>query len=60
MDVKELAPNTGETETTGDFVIRRITLNLSGYEFEELVAHLLECMGYTARLTAKSGDGGVT
>lgn len=30
-----------------------------GYEFEALVAHLLECMGYTARVTQKSGDGGV-
>ncbi|WP_103875502.1 restriction endonuclease [Bosea lathyri] len=46
-------------ETTADFVIRRITGELSGYQFEELVAHLLECMGYTARVTARSGDGGV-
>ena len=46
-------------ETTGDFVIRRIMAGLSGYEFEALVAHLLECMGYTARVTQKSGDGGV-
>lgn len=46
-------------ETTGDFVVRRIMAGLSGYEFEVLVAHLLECMGYTARVTQKSGDGGV-
>jgi restriction system protein len=46
-------------ETTNDFVIRRIMADLSGHEFEELVAHLLECMGYTARVTQKSGDGGV-
>ena len=45
--------------TTGDFVIRRIMSGLSGHEFEALVAHLLECMGYTARVTQKSGDGGV-
>ncbi len=45
--------------TTGDFVIRQIMNRLSGYEFEELVAHLLECMGDTARLTSRSGDGGV-
>lgn len=45
--------------TTGDFVIRQIMAKLSGYEFEELVAHLLECMGYTARVTQRSGDGGV-
>lgn len=45
--------------TTADFVIRQITSKLSGYEFEELIAHILECMGYTARVTPKSGDGGV-
>jgi restriction system protein len=45
--------------TTDDFVIRQIMVKLSGYEFEEFVAHLLECMGYTARVTQRSGDGGV-
>lgn len=45
--------------TAGDFVIRQIMTKMSGYEFEELVAHLLECMGYTARVTQRSGDGGV-
>lgn len=45
--------------TTSDFVIRRIMAIMTGYEFEELVAHLLECMGYTARVTQRSGDGGV-
>lgn len=44
--------------TTADFVIRQITSKLSGHEFEGLVAHLLECMGYTARVTPRSGDGG--
>ncbi|MGQ3281546.1 restriction endonuclease [Bosea sp. (in: a-proteobacteria)] len=46
-------------ETTADFVIRRIMADLSGYRFEELVAHVLECMGYTARVTPRSNDGGV-
>ena len=46
-------------DTTADFVIRRIMTGLSGHQFEELVAHILECMGYTARVTQKSGDGGV-
>lgn len=46
-------------ETTADFVIRRIMASLSGHQFEEFVAHVLECMGYTARVTQKSGDGGV-
>jgi len=45
--------------TTSDFVIRRIMTGMSGHEFEYFVAHVLECMGYTTRVTAKSGDGGV-
>lgn len=45
--------------TTGDFIVRRIMAGLSGHEFEEFVAHLLQCLGYTARVTPKSGDGGV-
>ncbi len=46
-------------ETTQDYVIRKIYTHLDGYEFESFIAHLLECMGYTARVTSKSGDGGV-
>lgn len=45
--------------TTEDFVVRQIVSKLSGYDFEAFVAHLLECMGYTARVTQRSGDGGV-
>ncbi|MDF1769451.1 restriction endonuclease [Maricaulis sp.] len=45
--------------TTADFIIRRIMAGQSGHQFEDLVAHLLECMGYNARVTPKSGDGGV-
>jgi restriction system protein len=46
-------------DNTQDFVVRRITSSLSGYEFEHFIAHLMECMGYTARVSEKSGDGGV-
>ena len=45
--------------STEDFVIRQIMSKLSGHEFEDFVVHLLECMGYTARATPRSGDGGV-
>lgn len=45
--------------STSDFVIRQIMSELSGYQFELLVAHLLECMGYNTRVTQRSGDGGV-
>jgi restriction system protein len=42
-----------------DFVINSLMSKLSGHQFEEFIAHLMECMGYTTRLTPKSGDGGV-
>ncbi|MEM5581361.1 restriction endonuclease [Roseibium sp. AS2] len=46
-------------ETTEDYVVRKLHSVLSGYEFEHFVAHILECLGYTARVSEKSGDGGV-
>ena len=46
-------------ETAQDFIIKRIHERLSGHEFEYFVGHLLECMGYTVRVTQKSADGGV-
>jgi restriction system protein len=46
-------------ENTEDFIIRRIHSGLDGYEFEHFAAHLMRCMGYTARVSEKSGDGGV-
>ncbi|PHR58368.1 MAG: restriction endonuclease [Robiginitomaculum sp.] len=46
-------------ETTQDFVIRQLKSGIDPYQFEHFVAHLLECMGYHTRVSAKSGDGGV-
>lgn len=46
-------------ETAQDFVIRRLKSSIDPYQFEHFVAHLLKCMGYHTRVTAKSGDGGV-
>lgn len=46
-------------ETTQDFVVRQLKTGIDAYQFEEFVAHLLECMGYHARVTTKSADGGV-
>lgn len=46
-------------ETTEDFVIKRLKSNQSPYEFEKFVAHLLTCMGYHARATQASSDGGI-
>ena len=38
---------------------REFWLALNGYEFEREVAHVFERMGYNARVTPKSGDGGI-
>ena len=46
-------------EATEDFIINRLYKNLNGYEFEHFVAHILECIGYTTRVSARSADGGV-
>jgi restriction system protein len=46
-------------ENTEDFVIKRLKEAQSSYEFEHFVAHLLQCMGYHARVTKASGDGGI-
>lgn len=58
-DVATLNASQLAEENTQDFVIRRIHSGLSGYEFEHFTAHLMECLGYTARVSEKSGDGGV-
>lgn len=46
-------------QTTEDFVIKQLYNKLDGYDFEYFVAHVLECMGYKARVSRKSRDGGV-
>jgi restriction system protein len=58
-DIVSQTASTLAQENTEDFVIRRLHTNLSGYEFEHFTAHLLESMGYSARVSEKSGDGGV-
>jgi len=46
-------------ESTEDFIIKRLKTKLSPYDFEKFVAHLLTCMGYHARVTQQSSDGGI-
>mgnify|MGYP003669289369 CR=1 FL=1 len=58
-DAATVAASLQAEANTSDFVIKRLMAELSGHQFEEFMAHLLECMGYTARVTPKSGDGGV-
>ncbi|MCB9948973.1 MAG: restriction endonuclease [Rhodospirillaceae bacterium] len=46
-------------ESTEDFIIKRLKSKLKPHEFEQFVAHLLTCMGYYARVTQRSSDGGI-
>lgn len=55
----EQAASASTEEATTDFVIKRLKTKLDTYQFEKFVAHLLERMGYHARVTQKSGDGGI-
>lgn len=41
-------------ETTCDFVLKRLSQELKGVPMESFVKHLLECMGYQARLARKN------
>jgi restriction system protein len=46
-------------ESTEDFIVKRLKGSQTSYQFEHFIAHLLKCMGYYARVTQASGDGGV-
>lgn len=41
-------------DTTRDFVLKRLAQELKGLPLEGFVAHLLQCMGYHARLTRRN------
>lgn len=46
-------------ENTDDYVLKRLKSAINDEEFEHFVASLLVAMGYHARVTRKTGDGGV-
>ena len=46
-------------ETTEDFIIKRLKSSQTPHQFEHFTAHLLTRMGYHARVTKASGDGGI-
>jgi restriction system protein len=59
-DVAEDAPNAERIEDwTRDYIIKALLSEMSGQEFEHFTADLLRAMGYQARVTQVSGDGGV-
>ncbi|MGD7654008.1 MAG: restriction endonuclease [Verrucomicrobiales bacterium] len=65
LDGKAIAPIVSEDETvsavaenieenTRDFVLKSLSRELKGLPLEDFIRHLLECMGYQARLTKKN------
>ena len=46
-------------ENTDDYVLKSLKAKISPYDFEIFIGKLLEAMGYHARVTQKSADGGV-
>ena len=54
-DDTTIAAVAGEIEeTTRDFIIKRLSQEMKGLPLESFVVHLMQCMGYHARLTRKN------
>lgn len=47
------------TANTRDFILRELATKMKGYPLQEFVAHLLEKMGFHARVSQKGTDGGI-
>jgi restriction system protein len=60
IDDKIVASASDDIEqTTHDYILKRLAQDLKGKPFEYFVAHLLEKMGYRARVSGEGTDGGV-
>jgi len=46
-------------ETTRDYIIKELSKNFKGYDFEEFIADLLNAMGYHTEISPRGGDRGV-
>lgn len=46
-------------QSTKDFILKELSRQLKGYDFEEFVADLLRAMGYKATVSPKGGDSGI-
>lgn len=49
----------GIEQSTRDFIIKKLALDLKGHPFADFVAHLLNSMGYRTRISPEGTDGGV-
>lgn len=46
-------------ENTRDYIIKELSRNFKGYDFEEFVANLLSAMGYRTTISPHGGDSGI-
>ena len=46
-------------ESTTDYVLKELSKQMKGYPFEEVVANLLQAMGYRTKLSKQGGDHGI-
>lgn len=46
-------------ESTKDFILKELSKNLKGYDFELFVADLLRAMGYRTSVSPRGGDSGI-
>lgn len=46
-------------ESTKDFILKELSRQLKGYEFEEFIANLLNAMGYRTAVSPRGGDSGI-
>lgn len=63
VDIQESEENviaTYETilESTKDYILKELNRNFKGYKLEEVVADLLNAMGYITKVSAHGGDNG--
>lgn len=46
-------------ESTKDFILKELSRQLKGYNFEQFVADLLRAMGYRTTVSSQGGDSGI-
>lgn len=49
----------GIKENTKDYILKELSKNLKGYDFELFLADLLRAMGYRAEVSPQGGDSGI-
>lgn len=60
MDDESVAPVAeGIEDSTRDFILKTLSREFKGHPFAELVGHVLEVIGYRAKVSPEGPDGGI-